>query len=282
MTMEFSASPAQSEEFAQWLYGLQRSCQQPPLKPRMPLYIGEAHVGSVEEGIAQRLLQQHFFRQEAGQLVLAPDSATMVLQDVALWLRENGLAAKWRDEQLAVLDSAGQTHATVERAVIRTLGMTSVAVHLFGRLADGRIWLQRRALDKATDPGKLDTLAGGLVAADEPLDVALERETWEEAGVRWPQVKDVRKGEMFVVQCPIDERIGGYMIEQCHWYTAQLADDVLPVNQDGEVAEFVLLSPEDMVQAMLAGDCAAEAALIFARVMGMETNRSHGKNHVGS
>ena len=50
-------------------------------------------------------------------------------------MREAGVAHAWRDEQLAVTDAQGRTLGTVERAVVRPLGITTFAVHLVGRVA---------------------------------------------------------------------------------------------------------------------------------------------------
>ena len=56
-------------------------------------------------------------------------------------------------------------------------------MHLSGRSPDGRTWVQQRALDKANAPGLWDTLMGGMVSAQDTMDTALARETWEEAGL---------------------------------------------------------------------------------------------------
>ena len=60
---------------------------------------------------------------------------TASLRQVALAMREAGVAHTWRDEQLAVTDSDGRMLGVVERAVVRPLGITTFAVHLTGVLA---------------------------------------------------------------------------------------------------------------------------------------------------
>ena len=76
-----------------------------------------------------------------------------------------------------------KTIGQVERGAVRPLGIATQAVHLVGHAADGRIWVQQRALNKANDPGLWDTLMGGMVSAADTVATALVRETWEEARV---------------------------------------------------------------------------------------------------
>ena len=71
----------------------------------------------------------------------------------------------------------------MERAVVRPLGITTFAVHLLAS-PDGRHWVQQRSLTKPNDPGLWDTLMGGMIPASDSMAQALERETWEEAGLR--------------------------------------------------------------------------------------------------
>jgi hypothetical protein len=108
---------------------------------------------------------------------------TTSLNKIAVALHEAGLAGAWRDEQLAVPDQFGHRKGTVERAAVRPLGITTLAVHLVGQSLDGRFWVQQRAFDKSNDPGLWDTLMGGMVSAADTVETALVRETWEEAGL---------------------------------------------------------------------------------------------------
>jgi NUDIX domain len=114
-----------------------------------------------------------------------------VLELMAITLREAGLLPRWRNELLAVLADDASLLGVIERAAMRPLGLRTQATHLVGVRSDGRYWLQQRALDKDTDPGLWDTLAGGLVGTEwvagqrvnENLRLATCREAWEEAGV---------------------------------------------------------------------------------------------------
>jgi isopentenyldiphosphate isomerase len=56
-----------------------------------------------------------------------------------------------------------------------------VHLHLFDTA--GRLYLQKRAMSKDTNPGLWDTSVGGHVQAGEPLRAALLREAREELGI---------------------------------------------------------------------------------------------------
>jgi 8-oxo-dGTP pyrophosphatase MutT (NUDIX family) len=171
---------------------------------------------------------------------------------------------QWRDEQLAVFNDANQQVATVERGVARWLGIATRAVHLLGHTRDGRVWVQQRALDKAIDPGLWDTLVGGMVPASDNLTTALQRETWEEAGIDFDRVMQVHVGGRLQVARP-NARDGGvgYVVEQIDWFVGLIPEDVTPVNQDGEVAQFALLNWAELAAQLQANAFTLDAALIL-------------------
>ncbi len=58
-----------------------------------------------------------------------------------------------------------------------------MVVHLHVFDAAGRLYLQKRALSKDTNPGRWDTSVGGHVMAGESVEAALAREASEELGI---------------------------------------------------------------------------------------------------
>lgn len=200
---------------------------------------------------------------------------TAALGALALALREAGLAHAWRDEQLAVADAQGQRIGTVERAVVRVLGITTAAVHLVGQAEDGRFWVQQRAWSKPNDPGLWDTLMGGMISGADTLASALERETWEEAGLRLEHLRNTVRGGHVDIRRPSDDGHGaGYVIERIDWYHCTVPDGLLPVNQDGEVERFVLMDAGEMIARMHAGEFTSEAALIQAALLDVGSDMS--------
>jgi 8-oxo-dGTP pyrophosphatase MutT (NUDIX family) len=251
------------------LPALVQRAQRAPTRSRVPLALPDGRaIGTLEPAHARwlepvaRLLPQAdgSWRMPAGEPVDA------VLAALAHALRDAGIAGRWRDEALDVTTEAGEVVGTIERAVVRPLGITTFAVHLIGRHPDGGTWVQQRALDKATDPGLWDTLMGGLRAAGESIHDTLERETWEEAGLRLADLHDLRPLGRFTMRRPVQE---GYMVEHLDVFEAVIPDGLEPRNLDGEVAQFACLGDE-AVEALLADDrFTLEAALMLCGATGL-------------
>ena len=251
---------------AAWRARLAAAANAPPLRPRVALFCGGARIGTVEPDLFRLAgLATGPLLQAAGEggWRLGAGDPTRVLGAIADTLRATGLAHTWRDEQLAVRGKDGTLLGTVERGVARALGLATDAVHLTALAPDGRLWVQQRALDKPTDPGRWDTLVGGLVPAAEDLATALARETWEEAGLRPAQLQGLRAGGRVRTCRPLPEQAHGYVVEDLHWFVATLPEGVVPCNQDGEVAAFACMAPEE-VQARLEADAfTIDAALVL-------------------
>lgn len=246
-----------------WREALKRRGSAPPLRERVPLALGKpvCIVGSVEPALAQRMAGDGLPLAASGPVWCVTGDADASLEAIARWLDAQRLASRWRDERLAVTDDDGMVHGAIERAAVRPLGITTHAVHLVGRRADGRVWVQQRALDKATDPGLWDTLMGGLMAFGESVQTTLERETWEEAGLRVEALREITPRTRITVRRPVAE---GYMVEHIAVFDALIPDDLEPVNQDGEVARFEGITRDELVERLQADAFTLEAALILA------------------
>lgn len=262
-----------------WLRKLRAGAIVPPLRPRVPLWAGESVIGSVEPGFFHKLAlhamtdgHHPLLKEEhpGGLGWRLMGDVTTSLNKVAVALHEAGLAGAWRDEQLAVPDQFGHRKGTVERAAVRPLGITTLAVHLVGQSPDGRFWVQQRAFNKSNDPGLWDTLMGGMVSAADTVETALVRETWEEAGLHTAELQGMRYGGQLTTRRPsTDGKGAGYVVEDIDWYICTVPEGMVPDNQDGEVEQFRLMEAEDLLQALQRGEFTTEAALIFADAMGL-------------
>lgn len=243
-----------------WIASLQRRADEPPLRTRERLRIGASVIGSIEPALGARM--------RGAGLALVRDDGTWHLQGepdaalerIARWLDVEGLGGRWRDEALAVTDAGGRRIAAIERAAVRPLGIATQAVHLVGHVSGSRMWVQQRAFDKATDPGMWDTLAGGLVAAGETVASALERETWEEAGLRLDALHGVREIGRVCVRRPVPQ---GYMVEWVEMFEATVPAGLEPANRDGEVAAFACLDRAGIESHLRGGAFTLEAALVL-------------------
>ncbi|MCO5118899.1 MAG: hypothetical protein M9951_04615 [Burkholderiaceae bacterium] len=156
----------------------------------------------------------------------------------------------------------------IERAAIRVLGLRSVAVHLVGWCPDGRMWVQRRALDKPVDPGLLDTLAGGLVGLEhepggrrmEDLVEAMRREADEEAGIDTGLTMSRFGDAPLRIARPVHE---GYMVEDLVGFEVTIDAGFSPFNRDGEVAGFDRLDADALLGRIGRGEFTLEASLLI-------------------
>ena len=264
-----------------WLAKLAASADQAPLRERVPLRWGAHTIGSVEPDFlrqivwqgadgAPALLQVETLEGQPAWRVTGEASASLArIAQVLRAARAGRVVQHWRDEQLAVCNAQGEQLATVERGVVRPLGIATRAVHLVGRSPDGRVWVQQRALDKASEPGRWDTLMGGMVSAQDTLALALARETWEEAGLRLEAMAELRHGGQLLLRKPSsDGADAGYVVELVDWFQCTVPDGVQPLNQDGEVLQFELLALSELARRLQRDEFTTEAALVLLAALG--------------
>jgi 8-oxo-dGTP pyrophosphatase MutT (NUDIX family) len=257
----------------EWLARLAARLDAAPRELRFALSIRGADsaavvIGSIEPALAARMLDAGLPLRQSGDgsggwLIegVDTDQTNSALADIAQWLHANGLSAPWRGELLAVTDESGASVGVIERSAVRPLGIPTFAVHLIAHDEQGQVWVQQRAFDKATDPGQWDTTMGGLASASETLAQTLERETWEEAGLRIDDLREVRTFGRFTVRRPTPE---GYMVEHIDMFETVLPHGTAPVNQDGEVERFECLDRATLIERLHADAFTLEAGMILA------------------
>ncbi|MGE5089990.1 MAG: DUF4743 domain-containing protein [Candidatus Levyibacteriota bacterium] len=201
-------------------------------------------VGVVDAARAGRLAAfADVFRVGDAGIEFAPrldDACTRsaAIAEVARELAREGRLSAWRDELFAVSEEFGAPPAfVVERAAARYFGIRTWAVHVNGvvRDADGAsMWFARRSEDKPIDPGMLDNLVGGGIAAGHGVGETVVREAWEEAGI--PAALASRAsctGTVDVCRTNPD----GLQRETIFVHDLWLPPDFVPANQDGEAVE---------------------------------------------
>jgi hypothetical protein len=140
----------------QWLRRARAAAARPAASTRAELRLGGAgpRIGSVEPALAARIAAAGLPLRRSGRTWAIDGPADPSLAAIARWLVQQALGLRWRGELLPLVDGDGRTLGGVERGVARVLGLRTFAVHLSGRSADGHFWVQQRAFDKATDPGR--------------------------------------------------------------------------------------------------------------------------------
>jgi 8-oxo-dGTP pyrophosphatase MutT (NUDIX family) len=185
----------------------------------------------------------------------SPDKVALLdpqkLRSVVEELAKDGFIPGWRDERYRIDDLF-----EIERAAARPFGLTTRAVHVNGISADGKMWLARRATTKAIDPGLLDNLVGGGVASGLTPEQTLVKEAWEEAGIPAGLARSARRGGSVKVLREVPEGVQSEVIDV---YNLALPPAFAPQNQDGEVAQFSLLSFDEV---RACGEMTHEAKLV--------------------
>ena len=198
-----------------------------------------------------------------------PAQRSQDLALAAIALRDQGLIRGWRDECYSYWgaishdpDVAQPEWFRLERAAFRFFGLRSHAVHINGFTPDGRMWCARRALSKATDPGRLDNLAAGGLAADETILQCAVRELGEEAGLGPSLAQHIQSVGRITTARTEPE---GWHDESLLVFNLCVPEAVVPHNTDGEVSAFVCLTPAEVMQRIKAADFSKDAACVIAQ-----------------
>jgi 8-oxo-dGTP pyrophosphatase MutT (NUDIX family) len=185
------------------------------------LSVAHDHIGFVDA------LDSHGARSEA-------------MERVARQLSSEGLLSAWRDERYAVARAFGTSPAfDLERSAARYFGIRTYAAHVTGLVPTVKgpmIWFARRSPSKAIDPGMLDNLVGGGIAAGMSVSDTLLKEAWEEAGI--PDA--VAAAALPVAEIRICRSHPlGLERETVFAHDLELAPAFTPMAIDGEVVEFL-------------------------------------------
>jgi 8-oxo-dGTP pyrophosphatase MutT (NUDIX family) len=238
--------------------------------PALPFYVKEHPVGWVRPSFADLLRRwPHVFEVGGSFITLraqpdTPAGRSAALSEVARELARDGVIRGWRDELASVsYHYAAPELLRIERAALRHFGMMAYAVHVNGLTRDGGItqaWIARRATDRPVDPGKLDNLVGGRIAAGLTVDETVRKEAWEEAGIAPALLADLNCAGAIRVEYSVPE---GLHREIIFVHDLWLPEGYTPANQDGEASEFRRLPLEEVVGCILAGDFTLDAGAVM-------------------
>ena len=213
----------------------------------LPFRIGEAQPGWVKPAFARRLADfPDVFAVDEGGVRTAPaldgfEARTEAVESVLRALSDDGTIGRWRDEAYPVGGPLSGPHLMwMDRSAIPFFGVRAYGVHVNGFVRDGgriRMWIGRRAADKATYPGMLDN----FVAGGQPVGIGLMenviKEAGEEAGVPEALAAAARPVGAVSYCHEIEE---GLKPDVMYCYDLELPAAFVPENQDGEIEEFYL------------------------------------------
>jgi 8-oxo-dGTP pyrophosphatase MutT (NUDIX family) len=215
-----------------------RACRNAVLPgERLAFHIGPFPVGWVSRKLAEALEEFPEVRRGADAVVLAD---AVALPTIARALSERGFC-RWRGEAFDVrADPDGPALARIDRGALPAFGIEAAGAHLNGlvrRPGGLHMWVARRAADKALDPGKLDHITAGGVAAGLTPWQTLVKEAEEEAAIP-PALASRAVPTARIVYAM--ERPEGLRRDRIHCYDLDLPEDFTPEAVDGEVESFAL------------------------------------------
>lgn len=235
----------------------------PPEEPLRPWIVDGAIVGYLDDERATSLkrwgdvfiVASDAIRFQPG--LGTPTMRTAALDQVARALAAEGALTGWRDERYTVSSAANAAPLLLlERAAARFFGIATEAAHVNGtthHIGATWMWIARRSATKSIDPGELDNLVGGGIAAGTNIAATVVKEAWEEAGIPGELARTARPaGAVHIRRTQPD----GLHRETIHAHDLELPVGFAPSNQDGEVTEFRLAPPEEI--AVLAGNATGE------------------------
>jgi 8-oxo-dGTP pyrophosphatase MutT (NUDIX family) len=223
-----------------------RTCNNAALPgSRKPFVIDDQTVGYVTERIAKALDCMPAVRCSAGRVVLDEPAQ---LPTIARSLADRGFY-RWRGEAFDVRARPdGPALTQIDRGALPSFGIQAKGVHVNGLVhrPDGlSLWVARRAMDKALDPGKLDNVVAGGVPAGFSLAETLIKEAREEAAI--PARLAATAAPVGVVGYAM-ERPEGLRRDVLYCYDLPLPQDFVPRAADGEVETFELWPIERVVE----------------------------------
>ena len=212
---------------------------------RVPFRIAGETVGWLAPPAADALAND-------ASVTAAPDAVTLAdpatLMDIARAMVRRGFG-RWRDEAFSVrAHPDGPSLALIDRGLLPVFGIAAEGVHVNGlvRRGDGlHLWVARRAADKALDPGKLDHVtAGGVAAGFTPWETLIKEAEEEAAIPAGLAACAVRTGVVSYAM----ERREGLRRDRLHCYDLDLPEVFVPRAADGEVESFELWPIDRVMQ----------------------------------
>ncbi|HSO08216.1 MAG TPA: DUF4743 domain-containing protein [Pelomicrobium sp.] len=250
------------------LLSIARSARQFDRGRCLPLRLDKAQIGWVPRDLADRLAAfAGVFVVSADAVTLAPALSDPEQRTAALALAVGTLVADGRitgvrRERYAVRSRFDAPPLfEVERAAARPFGFTTWAAHVNGVTDGGRsMWIARRSSSKPIDPGMLDNLVGGGIAAGHAVTETVIKECWEEAGIAAPLARLAQPAGTVSLLRQVPE---GVQAETIFVHDLWLPPEFEPRNTDGEVAGFERVAVADLPRCLAEGEFTCDSALVI-------------------
>ena len=110
-----------------------------------------------------------------------------------------------------------------------------------------------------------DTLVGGLVSYQEDPEVALVRETDEEAGLEADQI--AHRTPLRTITRMRRQVNEGFQFEDVLTCECVLSEGVIPQNRDGEVMQITCLAVDELLEMLEQAAFTIEASIVLAEAL---------------
>lgn len=189
------------------------------------------------------------------------------LQHLAADWQKLGILKGWRNEKFDVFDAENNKLFELERAAFRPFGLQSRAIHVNGLVwseQQWQFWISRRSPQKVVAPNKLDNLVGGGVSCGESIIEALRRESYEEAGLPPAYFLNSQPNARLHSLRSVSR---GLHNEILYIFDVVLPEEVIPENQDGEVAGFYKMTIPQLIATMQTDALMADSQLVTLQAL---------------
>lgn len=225
------------------------ACNSHDLAKFRPFVIDGQSVGWVRHDVAAWLAEHPAVFAVADRVTLAaagsPEQRSAAVDRVCERLHRDHGTPKLKGERFRVAAGWGRAALmSMDRGVVSLFGVRSYGIHVNGlvRTAEDpsgwKLWIGRRAADKAVAPGKLDNMIAGGQPAHLGLMDNLVKEAAEEADIPEPLARTARPVGA-VSYCLEDE--WGLKPDVMFCYDLELPEGLVPRNTDGEIQDFRLM-----------------------------------------
>jgi 8-oxo-dGTP pyrophosphatase MutT (NUDIX family) len=221
-----------------------------------PWFINGTRVGYLKAPMCDALRQwpEHFTMGERRIDFLpgctSPDERSQVLDEIVHALVQQGIVRQTINEIYPITGNAGRLDpmARLDRAAAGYFGIKTYGQHINGfvRGAQGlKIWVARRDPSRVHFPNKLDNIVAGGLPQNLGLQENLIKECSEEADIDADlALQAVSVGAINYCR----ENEFGLKPDTLYCYDLELPASFEPTNTDGEVAEFMLMDAQEVVE----------------------------------
>jgi len=219
----------------------------------IPFIIDEKEVGFVLNDIALQISEESGFQIINDKLVLSPITASIEARTYALKHVSDLLSDKYNisleGEIYPVIQKFGDIPlAHIDRAAIPWFGVKGFGVHVNGfvrKKNDIFMWIGQRSKSRKNSPEKLDNMIGGGLPLGYSIEENLEKEAWEEAGLKPNQVSNAKFIHSLSYKV---EMMKGLRNDNLFIFDLEMPEDIIPKNTDGEVDHFELIPAKDVME----------------------------------